>query len=205
MNIQSGIYEILNTVNGKRYIGSATKFRKRFAAHRCCLRQGGHHSSPLQHAWDKYGEKVFVFRPLLICAPGMLTFYEDRAFKSYRPEYNTSIAADNAMRGRHHSSETKAKIGAAGRGRIVSAAARARISAAGKGRRHSEEERKKRGLTLLGNKRAVGSKGHVGLKAPPAVIAKLVASHLGKHPSLETRAKMSASGKARWAKLREAQ
>ena len=30
---QSGIYEILNTVNGKRYIGSAKNFSKRWWGH----------------------------------------------------------------------------------------------------------------------------------------------------------------------------
>jgi predicted GIY-YIG superfamily endonuclease len=35
-----GIYEIANRVNGKRYIGSAAFFNKRWSQHRGLLRRG---------------------------------------------------------------------------------------------------------------------------------------------------------------------
>lgn len=69
-NICMGIYCIRNTINGKRFIGQTWKtqgFVKRFAKHKYLLRRGGHHNTHLQHSWDKYGEKVFVFEILEVC------------------------------------------------------------------------------------------------------------------------------------------
>ena len=55
------IYKIVNTVNGKFYVGSTTNTRERFRTHRKRLRAGRHHCPHLQAAWNKYGEKSFVF------------------------------------------------------------------------------------------------------------------------------------------------
>ena len=45
---QSGIYEILNTVNGKRYIGSAVNLAKRWKEHRTGLNRKDHANQILQ-------------------------------------------------------------------------------------------------------------------------------------------------------------
>jgi len=55
------IYKIINTVNGKFYVGSTTNTKERFRTHRNRLRSGRHHAKHLQAAWNKYGEQVFVF------------------------------------------------------------------------------------------------------------------------------------------------
>ena len=55
MKNQSGIYEILNTANGKRYIGSAVHFARRWYLHCWKLNRGEHHSAKLQNAWNKHG------------------------------------------------------------------------------------------------------------------------------------------------------
>jgi group I intron endonuclease len=55
------IYKIINTVNGKFYVGSTTNTRERFRTHRNRLRRGRHHAKHLQAAWNKYGEAAFVF------------------------------------------------------------------------------------------------------------------------------------------------
>lgn len=57
-----GIYAIVNTVNGKTYIGSSSNIEQRWYGHRRDLRGGHHHSSVLQRAWNKYGEAAFVFQ-----------------------------------------------------------------------------------------------------------------------------------------------
>ena len=57
----SGIYAIVNCVNGKRYVGSAVNFRRRLYGHRSHLRRGTHHNHHLQTAWVKYGHDAFVF------------------------------------------------------------------------------------------------------------------------------------------------
>src|SRR5579884_2546151 len=56
-----GIYAIVNTVTGERYIGSSSKITERFTDHRWNLRRGTHHSASLQKAWNTYGEDKFLF------------------------------------------------------------------------------------------------------------------------------------------------
>lgn len=62
---QTGVYEIKNIINSKKYIGSTTmSFSKRLEHHRCLLRNGTHKNKHLQRAWDKYGEDNFEFNIL---------------------------------------------------------------------------------------------------------------------------------------------
>ena len=62
--MKSGIYRILNTINGKSYVGKSSNIASRWSGHRRSLRKGQHHSNHLQKAWDKYGEGAFVFEIL---------------------------------------------------------------------------------------------------------------------------------------------
>lgn len=57
----SGIYKIINKVNGHYYVGSATKVRDRWSQHRHFLRRNSHPNGHLQRAWNKYEEKSFEF------------------------------------------------------------------------------------------------------------------------------------------------
>jgi group I intron endonuclease len=62
-----GVYTITNLVNNKIYVGStANNFRARWRNHLNSLKKGVHHSSKLQNAFNKYGEKVFKFEILEI-------------------------------------------------------------------------------------------------------------------------------------------
>lgn len=64
---QTGVYEIKNKINGKRYIGSTIRtFTKRLEHHRCLLRKNTHKNKHLQRAWNKYGEDNFEFSILEI-------------------------------------------------------------------------------------------------------------------------------------------
>ena len=56
-----GVYKILNTVNGKFYIGSSVDIEKRFKQHRTDLNKGIHNNTYLQNAWNKYGANNFEF------------------------------------------------------------------------------------------------------------------------------------------------
>ena len=56
-----GVYQILNLVNGKFYIGSSVNIQRRFSTHRTLLRLGEHPNKYLQNAWNKYGENSFRF------------------------------------------------------------------------------------------------------------------------------------------------
>lgn len=55
----SGVYQIYNTVNGKRYIGSSIHIEQRFKEHLRNLRANKHVNAHLQCAWNKYGEQSF--------------------------------------------------------------------------------------------------------------------------------------------------
>lgn len=108
-----GVYEIAHVVSGKRYIGSAKDFRRRWGEHRKLLRKGRHHSRRLQHSWDKHGEAAFAFRPLLVCAESTRLDYEQRLLDGLRPEFNASTFA---LPGASLSDETKQAMSAAQRG-----------------------------------------------------------------------------------------
>lgn len=53
------IYQILNSVNGHRYVGSAVNLKSRLYSHWSQLRRKVHHSPYLQRAFNKYGEGNF--------------------------------------------------------------------------------------------------------------------------------------------------
>ncbi len=65
---KTGVYKILNIVNGKYYIGSTKqKFRIRINHHLQALKNNNHKNSHLQRAWNKYGENSFEFYIVEIC------------------------------------------------------------------------------------------------------------------------------------------
>lgn len=60
-----------------------------------------HHSKHLQNAWNKYGEKAFVFSCLEKCKPEDLLFLEKEYILKYnttdrRFGYNTTADVENA-------------------------------------------------------------------------------------------------------------
>lgn len=59
------IYEILNTVNGKRYIGCTKDTEKRFSQHRRALEGNKHWNPYLQNAYNKYGGDCFRYNIIL--------------------------------------------------------------------------------------------------------------------------------------------
>lgn len=137
----SGIYEIRNTLNGKRYIGSAVEFGNRWRVHSQSLQRGDHHSRQLQRAWRKYTPAAFQFNKILECAPEHLLMYEQRLIDGLKPEYNTNPTA-GSMLGFKHSEESRAKMQASRmaydfsywRGKTRSEETKAKISASRKGK-----------------------------------------------------------------------
>lgn len=59
--VKGYIYKIVNSVNGKYYLGSTTNLSKREKSHFWKLKKGKHHSIKLQNAFNKYGEAAFSF------------------------------------------------------------------------------------------------------------------------------------------------
>lgn len=68
-----GIYIITCLVNGRVYIGQSKHIQKRWLEHKEELQKGSHCNNHLQNAWNKYGEKSFVFSVLELCPDTKLT------------------------------------------------------------------------------------------------------------------------------------
>lgn len=215
-SIDSGIYQIVNTVNGKRYIGSATDMHSRWNGHRARLRKGNHHSAYLQKSWAKHGPESFRFERLLLCEVADLLLFEQAAIDAGNPEYNAVRFAGSTL-GFKLSPETKAKIAARAVGRKRSPESVAKGSAAATGRKLAPEHAAK----LIGNKHALGHKHteewkaanslrHTGAKRPKSAEyrAKISAALKGIPHSPERRAKQALAQtglKRRKYRTREAQ
>ena len=180
--MNTGVYEICNAANGKRYVGSAADFRKRRVMHLSVLRRGKHHSVVLQRAWDKYGEAAFSFNLLLACSRKDLVFYEQRCMDGLSSEYNIAKVAGSSL-GLVLSPEHRAKISAAGIERMRSPEARAKKSSDNIGYRHSPEAIEKMRLAALGR------------VCSPETREKMRLVNIGRKHSAETRAKMSVAAK----------
>jgi len=144
-----GIYEIVNLCDGKAtaYVGSSADIEGRWGKHRAALRGGYHANAHLQHAWDKHGEDAFVFSVLEEVGDDMLLIMEQEYLDDYFDRghcYNLARYAEaSPMQGRHHTDETKRKIGKASGSRRHTEEARRKISEGGRGKKRSEETKRK--------------------------------------------------------------
>ena len=86
---KSGIYEILNLENNKRYIGQSVNITSRWSQHRSSLRKGTHGNTYLQSSWNKYGEQAFVFRILELIDPNNKSLLNER--EDYWMDYYESL------------------------------------------------------------------------------------------------------------------
>lgn len=142
----SGIYEIRNTINGHRYIGSATNLKSRWSHHQYRFRLNKHHNKYLQRAWNKYGSSVFVFSVLETCSVSNLIEREQYYIDIHKPEYNICKTAGSTL-GRRLTEGAKKKLSeffkgnqyAKGHGHKKSEEERQKISKAHKGRVFTEE------------------------------------------------------------------
>lgn len=87
-NQLSGIYRILNRVNGNCYIGSSLNIEKRYKHHLSTLRHNSSRCSILQKAFNKYGEDNFEFQVLLCCKPEYRLYYEQELIRELDSQYN---------------------------------------------------------------------------------------------------------------------
>lgn len=126
MNCKTGVYVIVNCVDGKKYVGSASvSIQKRWADHRRDLCRGRHHSIHLQRAWDKYGEAAFVFQVAVFCDPEQCVVFEQLWINSFMASdrqhgYNIAPIA-GSTRGKLHTEESIEKMRKAHRGHKQSA------------------------------------------------------------------------------------
>lgn len=173
----TGVYEIRNSVNGKRYIGSAAvSFKERWWSHKGALRRGVHCNRHLQSAWRKYGESQFTFRILLLTTPADAVKYEQIALDFYqaahsRHGYNLLPTAGSLL-GYKATAETRRRIALAQMGRRMSPELRAAMSVRMKARSSSEDSkeafkrRMERYWQLPGTRQAMSNRVSTILMSP---------------------------------------
>jgi len=183
----SGIYRVLNKINGKMYIGSAVNIKKRWAQHRRDLRGNKHHSQYLQNSWAKYGEENFVFEVILdVEDKNNLIKWEQVWMDALKPEYNMCKVAGSCL-GIKASDETRAKLSAVHKGRVLSDEHKAKMSAAQKGKVISEEHKAK--LSAAAKGRVISAE----TKAKLSAAQKGNTNGVGYKHSEENKAKISAA------------
>jgi group I intron endonuclease len=139
-----GIYKIKNIVNGNYYIGQSCKLDNRRTRHFSELKNNIHTNNHLQKAFNKYGEKNFIFKVLIYCEPKELIKYEQFFIDKEKNGllYNMCRECVKTRYGINISEETRRKMS---------------ISKSGEkhplyGKKHNEETIKKMKLASLGNK-----------------------------------------------------
>lgn len=106
---KAGIYQIINNITNKSYIGSSKSINNRWNVHRYLLKMGKHSNKHLQYSWNKYGEKNFNFIILEECNINDLITREQFFIDTFKPEYNIrEIASSNE--GFNHTIKSKDKI-----------------------------------------------------------------------------------------------
>lgn len=193
---RSGIYEIVNSVNGKRYIGSAVNLSLRFCKHRRELAKGIHHNQHLQRAFNLQGPDGWIFRPLIICSRAELLFYEQRCLDALRPEYNVCVVVGSRL-GIPNSPEHNAKIGNANRGRVMgplSAERRKKVGDANRGKPHGPMSDETKAKLSAGRKgKGCGARSQEWRENIAKALAgrKLSASHCERLRQVKTGTKLS--------------
>lgn len=222
-SLETGVYRIINAVNGKFYIGSTSKsFKQRWRDHRLLLRGNRHHNRHLQYAWNKYGEQAFTFSIVERCIPEQCLEREQWWINNDNPldpstGYNIAPNAGSNL-GIRYSEQVKKNMSAAQRNRSPEWRAkmsviqknrspewRAKLGAAHCGIRHSEEAKAKISASNSSRRPEVRAKMSAAARGKPKTAehrANIAAALVGKKYSAERIAKRTATRKAnRAAKL----
>ncbi len=128
----TGIYRILNSINGKLYIGSAVSINSRFTSHRQLLKSNKHFNIHLQTSWNKYGEENFQFDIVEVTTLDLLQEREEFYIKFFNSNdrtvgYNNRLNCATNL-GIKHSDETKKKLSISHLGHKRSKEAQIKIS-----------------------------------------------------------------------------
>lgn len=217
---RTGVYKIVNLVNGKPYVGStATSFRGRAYEHRKLLRKGRHPNIHLQRAWNKYGEEAFEFRVVQFCPPEDCLKNEQRwidRLDAFKSGYNRSPTAGSTY-GLKWSEQARANLRAGHWANREDAAEIVERSAAKhRGKKHTEEHKAKIGASHWKNRpdadevRSKVAAACRGQKRSPETCARIRVARMGKRLSPEVKRerlrKMRANALARkLAKLAQTQ
>lgn len=151
---QSGIYQIVNRLTGRRYVGATMNVQRRWAEHRSALRRGVHWTRAFQDDWNTYGSDAFSWEVLQILTDrDQLLIAEDlHIHQSEIPPYNTNgRSGTGPRRGYHHTAEARQKMSMAQKGHHKSPEWRRHLGVAHKGSTLSAEHRAAIGAGLRGH------------------------------------------------------
>lgn len=117
----SGIYKIINFINKKFYIGSASNLYKRYKEHKSSLLRGDHHNNQLQRFSNKYGIKNLKFVIIEYCNLNQLEYREQYYVDSnIKTIMNETLVVGAVNRGRKLSTKHKSNISKALKGKLKS-------------------------------------------------------------------------------------
>ena len=177
-----GIYEIVNNVTLKRYIGSTVNLYKRRNQHIGDLQNGKHRSSKLQNAFNKYGYCAFVFNVIELVEDKNNLLEREQiwidTYSSCSNGYNVTPAAGSRL-GSKVSEESKLKMSKAQTGKKQSEETKSRKNKALKGMKRSDETKRKM------------SEARIGYKPSKEAVEKSRNANKGRKLSEETKLKMS--------------
>lgn len=156
----SGIYKIVNRINGKSYIGSSVNITFRWYVHKYELNSQIHDNIHLQRAWNKYGKENFNFEIIEEVPQNELLKKEQKYLNECKSNprlyYNEVYEAggfidrkgiNNGFYGKTHTKEVREKISKVHKGKIVPKEVKKKISENNarywKGKHISEETKKK--------------------------------------------------------------
>lgn len=180
--LETGVYCIFNVVTKKRYVGSAAiSLKYRWRTHLRGLRNGCHHSSKLQAAWNQYGESAFEFIVLIRCKPPRCIKQEQAfidIYDSFRKGYNCLPKAGSVL-GLIHSKASRKKISINTK-KGMTKEVRAKLSLSLTGHKQSAKTRAKRKIKM---KKEWVRRKQVGWKMSKSSIEKMAASKRGKKHS----------------------
>lgn len=157
--MQLGIYQLINRINGKFYIGSASNLKRREWNHFTKLNNKIHDNPKLQAAYNKYGPEAFVFIIAEYCEKDKLIEREQYwldCTKACEIGYNILKIAGSSI-GYKHSEEFKRKRSEAYKGRKITEEQKIKTSLALKGKKKSESHANNIALAKLGNKYNLGN------------------------------------------------
>jgi group I intron endonuclease len=189
--MNSGVYQIECTVDGKRYIGRTGNFSRRRRSHFSWAK-----NAHLRAAMRKHGKENFVFTILETCSAEESV---EREVAFIKEAEDQGVSLYNHLRGPsggklRHSPESIEKMASAKRGKTLTQEHKDKLSKAGKGVPKSESHRK----NLAAHLREVAPTSLSGERR--AHVSRTLEGNtraLGKRWTLssETRAKMSAAQK----------
>lgn len=189
--IKAGIYQWMNEINGKSYIGSSKDLNGRKCTWLFNFKNKMTYRCLLKLAVQKYGVENFTFIILEECEPAkeILEAKENHYLDTLKPEYNILKKAYIAALGRIQSEEERSRR----RGRICTEETRQKLRAVNLGKTMSEESNQK-------NREA-----HLGKPTGPASEERKIKignANRGRIHTAETRAKNRAAkmGQVPWNK-----